>query len=140
MRERHDLSAFELDVDAIVEVLEDAPVTLAILFGSHARSASHGSSDVDLAVEFSTSLSSVERTRARLDLISELSSTLELDGVDVVPLTAASKELRREIQADGIVLYGEEPERFDFDESSDPTHEETLARFDEIVDTLEQVV
>jgi predicted nucleotidyltransferase len=140
MRERPDTSAFDLDVEAFVDVLEDAPVTLAILFGSRARSTSHGSSDVDLAVEFSPSLSSVERTRVRMDLISELSRALDLDAVDVVPLSAAPTELRREIQADGIILYGDEPDWFDSDGGSNPTHEETLARFDEIVDTLERVV
>lgn len=140
MRDRRDLSVYDLDAEAMLEVLEDAPVTLAILFGSRARSNPHGSSDVDLAVEFSPSLSSVDRTRVRLDLISQLSSALNFDAVDVVPLTAVSTELRREIQADGIVLYGDKPDWFDTDAGSDPTHEETLTRFDEIVDRLERVV
>jgi predicted nucleotidyltransferase len=140
MEERPDLSKLDLDVDTIVDVLEGAPVTRAVLFGSHARATVHGSSDVDIAVEFSPRLSSVERTRARLDLISRLSSALAIEAIDVVPLSAASADLRREIQADGIVLYGDAPTWIEADDPGESTHEETLARFDEIVDTLERVV
>jgi predicted nucleotidyltransferase len=140
MGERPDISALELDVDTIADVLEDAPVVRAILFGSRARSASHGSSDIDIAVEFSPTLSSVERTRARLDLISGVSNALAIDAVDVVPLSAASADLRQEIRTDGIVLYGEEPEWFEPVDTGALNHEETLARFDEIVAALERVV
>lgn len=53
------------DLDVIRSVLEEAPVTLAVLYGSHARGEARPGSDVDVAVSFRESLSSVECTRTR---------------------------------------------------------------------------
>jgi predicted nucleotidyltransferase len=61
-------------------------------------------SDVNLAVAFPDSLSSVERTRVRLLLIERLSVALGTDDVDVVPLDRAPEALLAEILRDGIIL------------------------------------
>lgn len=45
-----------LDLEEIREVLEAAPVTLAVLYGSRARGAAGPGSDGDLAVSFRNSV------------------------------------------------------------------------------------
>lgn len=141
MRDRSELSAPDLDVDALVEVLDGAPVTCGVLFGSYATGDERSGSDIDLAIEFEPSLSSLERTRARLQIIEEVSVALGLDRVDVVPLTEAPAALRREIYKDGVLLYGslghaDTP----VDGDAEPDHEETLARFDRVIADLEHTV
>lgn len=129
----------DLDVDAIVEILERAPVTRGILFGSYASGDEHAGSDVDVAVEFDPGLSSIERTRTRLSLIERLSIALERDEIDVIPLASASDPLRREIASKGIVLIGDH-ELDSVDEESAEGGQVTRERFDELIDDLERVV
>lgn len=45
-------------LEALQQVLQEHPVQLAILFGSHATGESHSRSDIDIAVEFDTVRSS----------------------------------------------------------------------------------
>ena len=139
MRESDDVSIPGLDVESIVGILDGAPVERAVLYGSHARDEATQSSDIDLAVEFDESLSSDERTRARLALIERLSTVLGTDDVDVVPLSQVSDELEREIFADGICLYGsfDDP---DGRSATTRTHDERLDDFDELLAELERVV
>lgn len=129
-----------LDTGAIREVLDDAPVTLGILYGSQARGDATPSSDVDLAVVFEESLSSVERTRARVALIERIGAVLGTDDVDVVPLPEVSSRLYQEILEDGHLLYGTLDESDRHEESGASTHEARLEAFDEILADLEQVV
>lgn len=100
----------ESDIEAVAGALEGAPISLAVLFGSHARDEARATSDVDLAVAFDDSLSSVERTRARLALIERLSRALETDAVDVIPLERAPDALVEEIRRDGVFLRGSRDE------------------------------
>lgn len=139
MRDRSETSAIPLDVNAVVEVLEGAPVRRGVLFGSFARGEDRTASDVDVAVEFDHSLSSVEQTKARLDLIERLSSALGLDEVDVIPLSRAPAALRREINRDGIALYGPS-ESLDVRDDGDGTHEDRIDQFNDIIADLERVV
>jgi predicted nucleotidyltransferase len=106
MRELDETAIPGLDIEEIVRILERVPVTLGVLYGSHAQGEATGGSDIDLAVAFDESLSSVERTRARLELIEQLSTGLETDDVDVVPLSDAPSELLEEILTDGVLIYG----------------------------------
>lgn len=143
MRDRADVTLSDLDVDAIERVLETAPVTLGILFGSYARGENTAQSDVDVAVTFTDSLSSLDRTRARLGLIERLSDELGTDHIDVVPLTEIPQSLRSEILEDGILLVGSAAvlERTDGDSHSDEKHaEDALKAFDEALTNIEQVV
>jgi len=89
-----------LDTEAIERVVGDVSVTLAILYGSHARETATNRSDVDLAVTFEKSLSSTERTRARLSLIEGPTAGLGADDVDVTPLQRALAELRQMIHSE----------------------------------------
>ena len=141
MRDRSELSAPDLDVDALVEILDGAPVTCGILFGSYATGDQRSGSDIDLAVEFDSSLSSLERTRARLRIIEAVSVALGLDAVDVVPLSGAPESLRRDIYENGVLLYGSADDAdTPADEETEPDHEETLARFDRVIADLEHTV
>jgi predicted nucleotidyltransferase len=141
MRHRSELSASELDVDALVEILDGEPVTCGILFGSYATGDQRSGSDIDLAVEFDSSLSSLERTRARLRIIEEVSVALGLDAVDVVPLSGAPESLHRDIHENGVLLYGSADDAdTPADDETEPDHEETLARFDRVIADLEHTV
>jgi predicted nucleotidyltransferase len=116
-------------------------VTCGILFGSYATGDERSGSDIDLAVEFEPSLSSLERTRARLRIIEEVSVALDIDAVDVVPLSEAPVALRREINQNGILLYGSlgEADR-PADEDTELDDEEALARLDRVLADLERTV
>lgn len=144
MRESSEATVPSLDVDTIVSVLAESPVTVAVLYGSHARGEATGQSDIDLAVAFEEELSSIDRTRARLALIERLSVELETDDIDVVPLSRATPALLREIRSDGIVLYGSEESvpRVSTTESNveTETHEDRLAQFDELLTDIRRVV
>jgi len=143
MRQSEDVSVSNLDVGAIVEILEELPVTHAILYGSYARGDATATSDIDLAVECESSLTSVERTQTRVAIIERLSTTLETDDVDVIPLSQAPVELVEEIFRDGILVYGstEGLERYEQTRSQETqTHRDRLEEFDDLLAELEQVV
>ena len=137
MRTHEDASISGLDVEAIVEIVADAPVSVAVLYGSYARGEQRPGSDIDVAVEFDESLSSTERTRARLALIERLGTTLGTDDIDVTPFSKASADLKREILEDGICLYGSVDEDLPEETTS---HDKRLADFDELLAELERVV
>jgi predicted nucleotidyltransferase len=140
MRESADTDLGTLDTEAIERVVDDAPVTLAILYGSYARGTATSRSDVDFAVAFEESLSSAERTRARLSLIEELTTALGTDDVDVVPLQRAPAELRHAIHSEGIVLSGVVDD-FEVEECVErSTHADRLAAFDELLADIERVI
>lgn len=142
MQRASDASVPQLDLGSIQRVLEEAPVTVAVLYGSHARSEATSRSDVDIAVGLSESMSSPERTQARLDLIEQIGAELDVDAVDVVPLSGASESLLREIRADGILLRGTEDDvtAYGDPEPADDTHEDRMDDFDELLADLERVV
>lgn len=142
MRELDATTVSGLDIAAVVRVLEQAPVTLGILYGSHARGEATPRSDIDLAVEFDRSLASVERTRARLSLIERLSAELDTDDVDVVPLSRAPDELLETILTDGVLVIGSlaDVEAYRRQPSVPPDRQDRLAAFDAVLDELERVV
>lgn len=144
MRKISEATVPSLDIDTIVSVLSESPVTVAVLYGSHARDEATDRSDIDLAVAFEETLSSIDRTRARLALIERLSVELETDDIDVVPLSRTPPDLLREVRADGIVLYGSEEfvPRVSNTESKveAETHEDRLAQFDELLTDIRRVV
>jgi predicted nucleotidyltransferase len=138
MEEIDEADPLAVDTDAIIEVLDDAPVTAAVLYGSHARGDATADSDVDLAVVFDDSLESVERTRERLGLIERLTACLGTDDIDVVPLARTHATLRREIDDDGIVIYGS-PDALPAMDDSSPAADQ-MAAFDELLTEIERVV
>lgn len=138
MRDRREATVPNLDVDAIVRVLDEAPVTLAVLYGSYARGDTTARSDIDLAVEFKGTLPSVDQTRARLGLIERLTTELETDEIDAVPLSRVPTELLE----DGILIRGSmaDLERYIEHVGETTSHRDRLTEFDDLLTELERVV
>lgn len=137
-----EMDGLSVDTETIESVLVDTPVSVAVLYGSHARGEATEHSDIDLAVVFNETLSSVEKTRARLALIERLSMSLGTDAVDVTPLTQAPTSLQREIYQDGILLYGSERSLPAIGEKSytPQTHRDRMAEFDDVLTDIERIV
>lgn len=131
-----------LDLGAIEQALEVAPVSVGVIYGSYARGEQRADSDVDVAVAFAESLSSLERTRARLSIIRRLSDALGMDDVDVVPLDGAPQSLVREILADGIVVVGSPSDVRAYADETDDRLDPAARRaaFDDVLSELERVV
>jgi len=131
-----------VDPEDIRTVLESHPVRLGVLFGSQVRGTSESHSDIDVAVAFDAALSTEQRTRARIDLVVDLTRTLGTDDVDVVDLDAVRPAVGAVALEDGLVLVGDpddaERRRAAFDaETTERAHEERMRRFDEFLSRME---
>jgi predicted nucleotidyltransferase len=139
MERREDISG--VDVDAIRRVLDTAPVSVGVLYGSVARGDDHERSDIDLGVVFEGTHSPSERTRQRLSLIDALSAALGTDDIDVVPITHSPNELRRSIRRDGVVVYGSLDRARDLLATPEPEDDQApLDSFDDILEDIRRVV
>jgi len=101
----------------VVKILsEQERVKLAYLFGSAAEGKEGKLSDVDLAVYLDESLSKKEKFNLQLKLISELTSILKTDKVDLAIMNDAPISLNYEIiKANHPLLVRDEGERIDFE-------------------------
>ncbi|KAF5430911.1 hypothetical protein C5S35_04425 [Candidatus Methanophagaceae archaeon] len=91
-------------------------VKLAYLFGSVAEGKEGRLSDVDLAVFLDESLSKKQRFNLQLKLISELTSILKTDKIDLVIMNNAPISLNYEIiKANHPLLVRDEGHRIDFE-------------------------
>ena len=100
-----------LPVGVLRRALEEAKdVEAAYLFGSQARGSARRSSDVDVAVLFSATLSPVERLERRLDLMHQLERRLSRR-VDVVDMEGASSVLVHQVLKYGALLLDRNPRR-----------------------------
>lgn len=98
----------DVDLGLLRSVLSSHPVSLAILFGSHAEGTSHSTSDVDVAVEFENySPSDPAYNGVFLGLGADVSEALETDDVDVVDLQTVSPALAEAIFDRGVLIVGE---------------------------------
>lgn len=101
--------SFSVDVEALQAVLAEHPVRLAILFGSQATASTHGTSDIDVAVDLADSFpSDPEYNEVFFGLSADLSSSLGTDDIDLVDLQSVSSALARAIFDQGILLVGDE--------------------------------
>ncbi|WP_129114428.1 type VII toxin-antitoxin system MntA family adenylyltransferase antitoxin [Halegenticoccus tardaugens] len=137
-----------LDLDALLGVLREHPVQLAILFGSHATETTHSTSDIDLAVEFDAQRpSDPSYNDTFLGLSADLSDTLGTDDVDLVDLHAASPALAEAIFENGVLLIGDQEHAAELRQQVTATDTETqsprerldaaLARIDAHLDSGE---
>lgn len=85
-------------------------VSVAFLFGSHARGRAGPLSDVDIAVWLDDRLSAAERGRRRAEILAECMARLGTNDVDVVVLNDAPPVLAYEVARDGVVLWSRSPE------------------------------
>jgi predicted nucleotidyltransferase len=98
-----------IDLDALVGVLREHPVQLAILFGSHATETTHSASDIDIAVEFNAEHpSDPSYNETFFELSADLSHTLGTDDVDLIDLHAASPALAAAVFENGVLLLGDQ--------------------------------
>jgi len=99
----------------VVEFLnKQERVKLAYLFGSVAEGREGKLSDVDIAVFLDESLSKKERFNLQLKLISELTSILKTDRIDLIVMNNASISLNYEIiKANHPLLVRDEEQKID---------------------------
>jgi predicted nucleotidyltransferase len=89
-------------------------VRLAYLFGSYGKGTEGPLSDIDIAVFLNINLSKHERQETQLALLSEVSSILKTDGLDLVVMNDCPVELNYEIIKHGKILnVKDEGERVD---------------------------
>jgi predicted nucleotidyltransferase len=99
----------KLPMGRLRSTLEEQPVQLAVLFGSHARGRSHAGSDVDIAVEFDgIRPDDDEYNETLFGLVAELSRTLDTDDVDVVDIHTLGPDVASAVFENGTVLLGDE--------------------------------
>ena len=97
-----------LPLERLQAVLQEHPVQVAILFGSHAHGETHTRSDIDIAVEFETVCpSDPDYNEVFFGLSADLSEALESDDVDLVDLQTVSPELAEIIFDQGVLLIGD---------------------------------
>ncbi|WP_101297101.1 type VII toxin-antitoxin system MntA family adenylyltransferase antitoxin [Halegenticoccus soli] len=90
--------------EAVITRLEEAPVSLALLFGSYATGRATIGSDVDIAVEYDDSLEDL--TNTHLSLVTDLTRILGRDDVDVVRITSVDPRIAVEALEQGELLIG----------------------------------
>lgn len=131
-----------IDVDALSEVLDQHPVHLAVLFGSHVKGSQHVDSDIDVALEFEPDANSEE---AFLPLVSDLASVVDDADVDVGTLDDMEPEIGVAVCRNGVLLVGER-DRFEHhcqqfrERLQDADRRPTRDRFREIVQTAKRAV
>lgn len=97
-----------IDVDALRSVLEEFPVSLAILFGSRADGRARSASDVDVAVEFDDLRpTDPDYNDVFLGLSAALSRTFRTDEVDLVDVQDAAPPLLDSILGRGVLVLGD---------------------------------
>lgn len=88
--------------DDLVSRLREAPVDLALLFGSQVTGDATSGSDIDIAVTYETD----DVTDTHLSLVADLTRILGRDDIDVVRLTTADPRIAVEALTHGEVLVG----------------------------------
>jgi len=140
----HDSSAESVDLDAVRSVLDDQPVEVAVLFGSHVDGTADPSSDVDLAVEFDDAVSDV--SAARLSLMADLSVALGRNDVDVAPTDRLAPRVGRTAFEEGLLLVGspdrmrELQDRFEAAAAADASGRSLRDRLDAAVESVDRTV
>ena len=129
-----------LDTDGLVSVLEAHPVRLAVCFGSIVDGPTHPHSDVDLLVEFDSSVA--DPAAARLSLVTDLAVALDTDDVDLALFADVDPKIGYEAVTGGVQLLGSaerlEAHRDHFARELDSRDEPSpRERFDAIIDRVQ---
>ena len=139
-------AALSLPIERVQNTLQEHPVKLAILFGSHATDTSTPQSDLDIAVAFENVRSSdATYNTVFFGLSADLSDILGSDDVDLVDLQSMSPSLLEAVFEHGVLLVGDErtaatmrqqlTEPNTGNRSPRDRLDTTLARIDEHLDT-----
>lgn len=86
---------------AIQSVLWKYPIKRASLFGSYARQEARSDSDIDILVEFSSTISLIQFVTIQLELEDTLGKK-----VDLVEFSALKPQLKANILKEQMVIYG----------------------------------
>ena len=91
-----------VDIQALIQaVLGKYPIKRASLFGSYARQEARTDSDIDILVEFSSSISLIQFVTIQLELEDTLGKK-----VDLVELSTLKPQLKANILKEQMVIYG----------------------------------
>ncbi|WP_273837232.1 nucleotidyltransferase domain-containing protein [Halococcus sp. PRR34] len=102
-------AALALPIERVQTTLQEHPVEVAILFGSHATNTQTTQSDIDIAIAFEELRSSDTNYNTEFFGVSaDLSDTLETDDVDFIDLHSMSPELVEAVFEHGVLLVGTE--------------------------------
>lgn len=94
-------------VERLRTTLEEHPVTVAILFGSHATDRSHSGSDIDLAIELDgLRPGDAGYNEVFFGVSADVSVELGSDAVDIVDVHTLSPALVQAVFDDGVLLLG----------------------------------
>ncbi|MGH8905108.1 MAG: type VII toxin-antitoxin system MntA family adenylyltransferase antitoxin [Egibacteraceae bacterium] len=94
------------------EVLADAGVVIAYLFGSRARGDHRQASDADIAILADRRLGLLERSQLAMDI----ADALGVPEVDLIVLDEVRLALRGQVVQEGLLLHSsDEPRRVDFE-------------------------
>lgn len=95
-----------IDREALIGVLEEHPVSLAVLFGSAVRAERHPKSDIDVAVAFEDSAAG--GLDDRLSLSADLSVALDTDEIDLAVVDDLDPLVGVRAFSEGELLVGTE--------------------------------
>ncbi|HCG98416.1 MAG TPA: nucleotidyltransferase domain-containing protein [Actinobacteria bacterium] len=87
------------------EIYSTYGITVAYVFGSHAKGTAIPTSDIDIAAYFDRAIDEDGYFNLKLNLTAELMKLLERNDIDVVVLNNASPLLKYNVFADGETVY-----------------------------------
>jgi predicted nucleotidyltransferase len=96
-----------VDPATVRESLRPFPVSLAVLFGSHAKGTEHTLSDLDVAVLFRDNINGKDRIRLLDAITTAIIESTGIDAVDLVDLERTSADLGYDIMTHGVLLLGD---------------------------------
>lgn len=130
-----------VDREALRSTLEEYPLQVAILFGSHVDGTAHTQSDIDVGVLFEDDCPEAKRREFYLDLHSTLAMAVGTDNVDVTLLDDVPASVGRRALQSYEVLVGDPTVVADLREHYEetaPSRDEVLARLDEKLVRLDE--
>lgn len=130
--------------ETVTSTVEEFPVSLAILFGSHATETTHPTSDIDIAVELEGLRPGDGRYNDTfLGLSAAIAEAFGTDDVDVVDVHSLPPAMARSVLTDGHLLVGD-PGRIETLRRQLPPAEEARSsvsdRFDERLRRIEELL
>lgn len=132
-----------IDRDALVSVLEEHPVSLAVLFGSAVTGKRHPKSDIDVAVAFDDS--TVGGLDDRLSLSADLSVALDTDEIDLAVVDDLDPQVGARAFSEGELLIGTEQQfadrRRQFEQLAEREDREPPGeRFDAALERIDRMI
>lgn len=97
----------DLDLDALREAIGEYPLSLAVLFGSHATDTVHPLSDLDVAVAFEDDVARERKLRLLDELTVAIQRATAIEAVDIVDLDTVGPAVGYAVLRDGILLRGD---------------------------------